>query len=1347
MQGACIFPEKTPVEQRCRKALSYCFVIIALFMIFGPASAEYILPDSLLTDSIVIAGNSGIPIVAPDTFSQVPPGSSSQASAGKPWAAGLSPESAGNLELRIEETLYAFRYDERSGSWSAQNHAQQSSIRADRSGAVTIASANGSIGMQLTALGRDGNYWRAGPGTPGGDGTRLTIQRDGNTEWYVNDNAGIEHGMDIAARTDGTGPLRAIFSLSGDLTPSLAGQDVVFSDEGGPVFQYTGLIAQDARGNHLPARLILDGTTLSWEIDDDGAHYPIRIDPVVTQVKILSASHGVIKDYFGTSVAVSGDTAIIGSPHANSGDFALAGKAYVLSRNQGGANNWGEVKILTASDAAAKNLFGDSVAIDGETVLVGSPFADSGGHEDAGKAYVFNKDQGGVNNWGQVAIISASDKADSDLFGYAVAVDGTTAIVGASDADSGGTCRGQAYVFSKDHGGENTWGQVKILTASDAANYDYFGYSVAVDGTTAIVGARGADSVSFNCGQAYIFSKDHGGENTWGQVKILSASDKDFSEYFGSSVSVDSTTAIVGAPGADSGGSNRGQAYIFSKDHGGENAWGQVKILTASDAADNDSFGNSVAIDGDTALVGAPDADPGELEYAGKAYVFSQTEGGVTNWGQVKILTASDAAESDYYYFGESVAIDGDTALIGAPEADLGGLEGAGEAYVFSKDQGGVNNWGQVKNLSASDPTPKSDFFGFSVAVSGNVAIIGAMDAEPDWTEGAGEAYIFSKDQGGVNNWGQVKILTASDMIEDALFGYSVAIDGDTALVGSRDASSGGNSYAGKAYIFSKDQGGANTWGEVKILTASDADYEDSFGTSVAIDGTTAIVGAPGADSGGSNRGQAYIFSKDHGGENTWGQVKILTASDAADDDSFGYSVAIDGDTALVGSPEAGFEGCADAGKAYVFARNQGGANNWGEVKILTPSDSDTHNFFGYSVAIDGDTALIGSPEADPGGREDAGQAYVFTRNQGSANNWGQVKILTASDAADNYYFGESVAVDGDTALVGSPKADSGGREEAGKAYVFKKDQSGVNNWGEVKILTTSDATKSDYFGESVAVDGDTALGGSPGPDSWEDNVKTGKAYVFAFSPSPPPPQPTPPTSDSDNPANVQPQQAPLQQQLHTMDVNVGGNSAIRSVGVSGTGISGLIVTAMTRPGPGPNIEPPAGNVYQYIEIVPARFTTIDEATITFTIPDAWLEEHGFSPENIVLYHYENNKWVALPTTVSGTQNGIVTFTATSPGFSLFAIAGTPGSPAAPEVKTFGELAASPRPAAESPPGQRAPVVTQTPAAPAIIPASFGIPLLPLLALTGIIILAAGGFVVRRWWMRRQNPALFEEYD
>jgi len=209
--------------------------------------------------------------------------------------------------------------------------------------------------------------------------------------------------------------------------------------------------------------------------------------------------------------------------------------------------------------------------------------------------------------------------------------------------------------------------------------------------------------------------------------------------------------------------------------------------------------------------------------------------------------------------------------------------------------------------------------------------------------------------------------------------------------------------------------------------------------------------------------------------------------------------------------------------------------------------------------------------------------------------------------------------------------------------------------------------------------------------------------------------------------------------------VNIGGNSAVDHAGVTGTGISGLIVTGMTETGT--NVPAPPGTVYEYIGIVPARFTSITAAAITFTVPAAWLEENGIPPGNIVLYHYENGAWVALPTTVTGTQNGIVTFTATSPGFSLFVIAGTPETPKTPVMRTFGDLAAGSGPAAESRAGPEAPVVTQT--SPALVP-SHGqepeIPL-PLLALAGLVILAAGGFVVRRWWIRRQNPALFEEYD
>ena len=150
-------------------------------------------------------------------------------------------------------------------------------------------------------------------------------------------------------------------------------------------------------------------------------------------------------------------------------------------------------------------------------------------------------------------ILTASDKTDDDYFGSSVAVFGDVVVVGASVADSGGTNRGQAYVFSKDQGGANNWGLVKILTASDKTDDDYFGSSVTVSGDVVVVGSFWADSGGYNRGQAYVFSKDQGGANNWGQVKILSASDKANSDGFGSSVTVSGDVAVVGASGADSG--------------------------------------------------------------------------------------------------------------------------------------------------------------------------------------------------------------------------------------------------------------------------------------------------------------------------------------------------------------------------------------------------------------------------------------------------------------------------------------------------------------------------------------------------------------------------------------------------------------------------------------------------------------------------------------------------------------------------------------------------------------------------------------------------------------------------
>ena len=203
---------------------------------------------------------------------------------------------------------------------------------------------------------------------------------------------------------------------------------------------------------------------------------------------------------------------------------------------------------------------------------------------------------------------------------------------------------------------------------------------------------------------------------------------------------------------------------------------------------------------------------------------------------------------------------------------------------------------------------------------------------------------------------------------------------------------------------------------------------------------------------------------------------------------------------------------------------------------------------------------------------------------------------------------------------------------------------------------------------------------------------------------------------------------------------NVGGDSAVARVTVTGTGTSGLIITGRMQSSPGAGIPPAPGIAYQYIDLVPARFENITGATITFTIPVAWLDEHGLSPEEIVMYHFNDNDTAceALPTTVERTGGGEATFTATSPGFSLFAISG---------IEQTGEAVTTPTTAQTTSPAVATPTAEQTTAVPAGEPApEFPLGMIAIVA-GAVLLLAAGSFLVRRWWIRRQNPALFRDYD
>lgn len=440
---------------------------------------------------------------------------------------------------------------------------------------------------------------------------------------------------------------------------------------------------------------------------------------------------------------------------------------------------------------------------------------------------------------------------------------------------------------------------------------------------------------------------------------------------------------------------------------------------------------------------------------------------------ETAILHASDAEAGDH--FGLRVAISGDTLVVGAPYKDVvtdDTYENAGAAYIFSRDQSGTGSWGEVYKLTALDPG-KGNLFGHAVAISGDMIVVGAL-APRDWgvAYNWGKAYIFERNWGGADNWGQVKTLVPADPLPDhGTFGAAVAIDGDTIVVGAPSKSSEGEPsiLVGAAYVFDRDEGGVDNWGQVAKLNASNAGNLDSFGTAVSINGDTIVVGATREEGGEGDplyyAGAAYVFERNMGGDDNWGEVKILRASNAAAGDMFGASVSVGEDTIVVGAYGKACEARYYywAGAAYVFGRDAGGPDNWGEVKILCITDGRDGDGFGYGAMVDDDIIVIGAygkNGGEDGSLSDSGAAYVFGRNVGGTDQWGQVAKLTASDAARGDRFGFGVAISGSTLIVGADYEDGGEGDpytDAGAVYVYEL--SGTPDAPSTPILTAASDT------------------------------------------------------------------------------------------------------------------------------------------------------------------------------------------------------------------------------------------------------------------------------------------------
>ncbi|MGA9575458.1 MAG: HYR domain-containing protein, partial [Lysobacterales bacterium] len=448
----------------------------------------------------------------------------------------------------------------------------------------------------------------------------------------------------------------------------------------------------------------------------------------------------------------------------------------------------------------------------------------------------------------------------------------------------------------------------------------------------------------------------------------------------------------------------RGQSMVCSEGGGGPpsppGVLGQLDFLKASNAGEDDIFGDTVAESGDTIVVGTfredgsaitiDGADDDNATDAGAAYVFIRTPG-TNEWTQQAYLKAPNAGAGDY--FGRDVDIDGDTVVVGAEREDGDG-NASGAAYVFVREAG---VWSHQQTLRASDAS-SSDQFGTDVAVSGNVIVVGAYNED--------KAYVFERDLADV--WAETIILTGSNTESGDNFGRDVVIDGDTIVVGAffedSDATGVGGdednnnlAHSGAAYVFIRDM---DTWTQQAYLKASNPDNEDGFGGHLAISGDTIAVGvynedsnATGIDGNQANNfanaaGAVYVFVRNAG---DWSQQAYIKASNTNPNDNFGAEVAVSGDFLVAGAPRESGNGVdgeddnssSNSGAVYAFQRD---VTSWSQLAYLKASNVDPDDWFGRDVSISGATMVTGAFQEDSnadGGEADnsladAGAAYVF---------------------------------------------------------------------------------------------------------------------------------------------------------------------------------------------------------------------------------------------------------------------------------------------------------------------------------------------------------------------------------
>ena len=798
--------------------------------------------------------------------------------------------------------------------------------------------------------------------------------------------------------------------------------------------------------------------------------------------KLVGSSTG---ERFGTSCAISGDHAVCGAPFADPGGYQDAGTFSVYRRFN---NDW-QLLADPWIGLAGANL-GWSVAISGDTLVVGMPGADAPG-VDEGEVAVFRIAAGGVFF---VDLLTGSTTGAGDRFGSSVAIHNNVMVVGAPRNDTQGADSGSVYVFERSPSG---WVEVDVLAPAELDAGDQFGSAVSAYGIGIVVGAPYYEEpstfpvVPTDGGKVFGFRRRASGWVPWSWGGSISPSPAE-KAYFGGSVDLGAGTQVVGALGHPTQifpplPELPGHVYVWDRN---------VLAADLDGAFWSYQFGASVAIDGGDLLVAAPGSSESVYAYrrVGSSWVFADQ------------VVGADTTSGDR--FGASCDLVDGTVFVGANGDDDAGTD-SGSAYFFDLD--GVTNadpcladgtaklaGGATFGVATTGPSPQSFVWrrdGVPLVDGGHVsgASTGTLSISPCGIDDEGDYEAVVSNACGSAVVGPASLAVVCGEVEQFEelwaatpgsgdnFATSVDLDGPyvVAPAGWDDNAKGID--AGSVSVFEQTPSG---WIET-VLTQPGGDADDRFGYDASISGDLLLVGAGGDELvyGVNNAGSAWVFKKSGSG---WTYETGLNASDYAANHYYGRQVDLDGDVAAVAAHTAS-QVAINAGAVYVHRRHADPTVLWKQEALLHALDAAANDFLGSSVSNSCDRLVAGAEGRDEPGRVDTGAAYVFRHVGGGS--WIQEAKLLASDGAAYDWFGHSVAIAGDTLVVGAPR-HNGSR---GAAYVFRR--TSLLGWTQEKKLTASDGADADRFGERVTIDGDVIVVGS----WWDDDLgaESGSAYVF----------------------------------------------------------------------------------------------------------------------------------------------------------------------------------------------------------------------------------------------------------